>query len=1079
MSARAASTASSRKLQNGAKTDRSVRTSSGGAAYRVSQFPKRTVHSANKKKVTVQVKKADDKSSSTSRDQKCDKTKTTKGSASVTVAQANKKETEAATNSGGKQSSPRKESIFITPTRDYTDISEDVIHADCFNHGYRVEKTVGEGAYAKVKLAEVLTSKLARNPSMCEHVDTEGNFKVAIKVIEARCVPREFLKKFLPRELENHCPLPVHKNVVRVFEQFKTADRYYVVMEYCSNGDLLDLINCRISESCKGLGEDKARSLFKMMAEGMNHIHANGIVHRDLKCENILLDKGNNIKITDFGFSCKFTPGETSLLKTSCGSYAYTAPEVIKLKPYDGTKSDVWSLGIILFAMLNGRLPFNDAQLTELEEDMKMQRLRFERNVSFESMVLVRRILQYNPSNRPTMAEILSDTWLTGKRLIPRQQTKPKWTNPYTPHPPVKQDNICKEPKSVHGSTVYYKSTVPEHGDEATVTVNHAKNETVTLKSRAGSKKNIWINGPKNNQRPNTWPRTDKSKTEKTTGRSAKSGPTKPKSRGTSAGNQQNRTVVVVKQAEPKKKPTPANNENKSARVSQKTIELTKWFLEKYMSGKEQGGSTDSKNCMCCKAESTKHKCELEEDDPDLCFLDNGDIMQALNSMNDDFRFPSPVKNVPTIPCAEAENTPAKTDQQTNRSKTNSPEPCGRKSMTAVRKSPTKATPIRHGAKSAKAGALRTTAVTTDFSRNTVVNYMVNRSTSPAERVKYFRDRLMKLYGNDKEVKQVDGTNGLPPLMVQSLNSPRGVSSTTSSAVTNDVTKTPASSSSYTPQAGAVSGRQTLVNAWRTGYKTVTTSSTSSTAGTTTTPDFTSSTEVYTSTSGDQGISSTTDLPTTDFLLFEDATESSNNTVWMIVGVVCGVIVVISILVIAIGVYAFHKSKRVHPHSDTESFCSESESQSGTRPTTASHIFIEPEEEEAMSKPVTMTPFELRKLYVETFPYKNWKKGYDGSLRPQMSLTFVDPKLYARSRGDEKNFREKIYNYENSDSLTLRSSALSRMMQHNVMPTMHEMDTVYEQPLPPIRGQPPTQNQLPPRTPRSESLKKSEDVELQ
>lgn len=273
---------------------------------------------------------------------------------------------------------------------------------------------------------------------------------------------------------------------VRVFEQFRIHDRYYVVMEYCSKGDLLDLINKRISDNCKGIGEELAQKLFTMMAEGVRHIHLNGIVHRDLKCENILVDQNDVIKITDFGFSTQYIPNKTSLLKTSCGSYAYTAPEVIKMKPYDGTKTDVWSLGIILFAMLNGRLPFNDAQLNDLEEEMKMQRLRFERNVSFESMVLVRRILQFNPANRPSVAELLTDPWLTGKRPIPRQVNKPKWISPYT----VRRENgDPAEPGEVGPPPRYYKGTIPERSIEGTFTLNHDSCEKVVLKSRSGKKK--------------------------------------------------------------------------------------------------------------------------------------------------------------------------------------------------------------------------------------------------------------------------------------------------------------------------------------------------------------------------------------------------------------------------------------------------------------------------------------------------------------------------------------------------------------------------------------------------------------
>ncbi|WAR01399.1 hypothetical protein MAR_007957 [Mya arenaria] len=126
------------------------------------------------------------------------------------------------------------------------------------------------------------------------------------------------------------------------------------------------------------------------------------------------------------------------------------------------------------------------------------------------------------------------------------------------------------------------------------------------------------------------------------------------------------------------------------------------------------------------------------------------------------------------------------------------------------------------------------------------------------------------------------------------------------------------------------------------------------------------------------------------------------------------------------------------------------EEEAGTSPLRYRDVLLptgERDEDEAISRPVAMTPFALRKLYIETFPYSKWKRGFDGSLRPHMSLRFVDPRMYAKSRGNERQFRAKINNYENSDRLTLRSSALSRMMQDVIMPTMSEvgdMEAMYE-----------------------------------
>lgn len=174
------STKTYRKQQDVPKTGGITRKDNVPMPCRSPNIPKRSPYSFPTRRRTSPVKKVD--GNKVSRDQNSGKsTGTTNRTHSI--GQAYKKQKEDVTKSCGKQTSPRKESIFVTPPRDPKDVAEDVIHADCMNHGYRVERTVGEGAYAKVKLAEVLTSKLARNLEMCEHVDNDGNCKVKINQI--------------------------------------------------------------------------------------------------------------------------------------------------------------------------------------------------------------------------------------------------------------------------------------------------------------------------------------------------------------------------------------------------------------------------------------------------------------------------------------------------------------------------------------------------------------------------------------------------------------------------------------------------------------------------------------------------------------------------------------------------------------------------------------------------------------------------------------------------------------------------------------------------------------------------------
>jgi serine/threonine protein kinase len=140
-----------------------------------------------------------------------------------------------------------------------------------------------------------------------------------------------------------------------------------LVMEYISGIDLFD----RIIES-KRLDEDTARKLYRQLFSAIMYCHDNMIVHRDLKPENLLLDENNNLKIIDFGFVRTYSKDPFSTLKTFCGSMYYCAPEMINGTPYPGPASDIWSLGVILYVITNGYLPFRENNLEDLYESLKV-----------------------------------------------------------------------------------------------------------------------------------------------------------------------------------------------------------------------------------------------------------------------------------------------------------------------------------------------------------------------------------------------------------------------------------------------------------------------------------------------------------------------------------------------------------------------------------------------------------------------------------------------------------------------------------------------------------------------------------
>ena len=175
-------------------------------------------------------------------------------------------------------------------------------------HGYQLldDLPLGEGSYAKVRKAYSRKMKL----------------HVAIKIIDRKKAPEDFLKKFLPREL-GIIQLLKHPNIIHVYEVLDIGEKVFVVMDIAAGGDLLDYIKT------KGfVKENLSKRVFLQMVQAVKHCHENGVLHRDLKCENILLDEKANVKITDFGFARQFNKSE--FCRTFCGSAAYAAYEILK-----------------------------------------------------------------------------------------------------------------------------------------------------------------------------------------------------------------------------------------------------------------------------------------------------------------------------------------------------------------------------------------------------------------------------------------------------------------------------------------------------------------------------------------------------------------------------------------------------------------------------------------------------------------------------------------------------------------------------------------------------------------------------
>lgn len=254
--------------------------------------------------------------------------------------------------------------------------------------GYILGKTIGSGAYGKVKTAHAL----------------KMNKQVAVKIIHKRTAPQDMLSKFLPREIEI-MKLLNHQNVIKLYEVITTDEVLFLVMELAEGGDLLDFINSR-----RYLSETTARAFFVDLTNGLAACHGMNVVHRDLKCENLLLDSQLRLKLSDFGFARTIEKGKS--LDTYCGSYAYAAPEVIQGEPYNGEAADVWSMGVILYAMVVGKLPFKDSDVRTLLGDVTAK-LAFPSRVTQECCSLIRRILSFSAKDRIPLEMIAKHPWMT------------------------------------------------------------------------------------------------------------------------------------------------------------------------------------------------------------------------------------------------------------------------------------------------------------------------------------------------------------------------------------------------------------------------------------------------------------------------------------------------------------------------------------------------------------------------------------------------------------------------------------------------------------------------------------------
>ncbi|KAI1886351.1 hypothetical protein AGOR_G00213100 [Albula goreensis] len=280
------------------------------------------------------------------------------------------------TKSSSRQSLPRCRNSVASASDDHPHVGN-----------YRLLKTIGKGNFAKVKLARhVLTGR-----------------EVAVKIIDKTQLNPTSLQKLF-REVRIMKILN-HPNIVKLFEVIETEKTLYLVMEYASGGEVFDYLVAH-----GRMKEKEARAKFRQIVSAVQYCHQKRIVHRDLKAENLLLDADMNIKIADFGFSNEFTIG--SKLDTFCGSPPYAAPELFQGKKYDGPEVDVWSLGVILYTLVSGSLPFDGQNLKELRERVLRGKYRIPFYMSTDCENLLKKLLVLNPVKRGSLELIMKDRWM-------------------------------------------------------------------------------------------------------------------------------------------------------------------------------------------------------------------------------------------------------------------------------------------------------------------------------------------------------------------------------------------------------------------------------------------------------------------------------------------------------------------------------------------------------------------------------------------------------------------------------------------------------------------------------------------
>jgi serine/threonine protein kinase len=202
-----------------------------------------------------------------------------------------------------------------------------------------------------------------------------------------------------------------HNSIVKILETLETPNYILIIMENISGGDLLNFVKKRTK-----LNEKISKFIFKQLITSIKYIHSKNIIHRDIKLDNILIDLNNNIKICDFGVGKQYIKGDK--LKDKCGTPAYIAPEILKNFGYEGPPVDIWSSGVVLYAMLSGTVPFKANQLKDLHKMILKGNYKKINGISSNAQDLIDKLLEVDPKKRISIEGIFKHPWMNDKNIL-------------------------------------------------------------------------------------------------------------------------------------------------------------------------------------------------------------------------------------------------------------------------------------------------------------------------------------------------------------------------------------------------------------------------------------------------------------------------------------------------------------------------------------------------------------------------------------------------------------------------------------------------------------------------------------